>query len=70
MLLSDLCIGLSGHRPSLALAVIDDVRRMETQNDLLKRRVVELDRELALVRAQLGAAQDAGNAQAVPPSEA
>ena len=48
-LLSDLCIGERGHRQIQALELIDEVRRMEAQNQFLKHRVVELDIQLAAV---------------------
>ena len=53
VLLSDLCVQDRSHRSSLALGLIDDVRRMESQNEFLKRRMVELDMELAATRTEL-----------------
>ena len=58
VLLSDLCVQDRSHRSSLALGLIDDVRRMESQNEFLKRRIVEQDLELAATRAELEKARE------------
>ena len=53
VLLSDLCIQDRGHRSLVALGLIDDVRRLETQSEFLKRRIIEQDTELTALRADL-----------------